>query len=199
MGRRQDRGRGVGDSTPAFGLGQVCCGGPVDACLPAQPPSCSLSLQGERRVAAAARARASPDLRPCLTLVPTKPCDATRPQERGFNKRYRFLELRLGGFPEEDRLCVTVPAAPFLLRCPRSRPPSLSQSDYLETPPAPPAGAPCPSGWAFSSATSLGAPGTAHPESPPEGPWDARAGPDKPGTPGHPETHPSSLPLPLPP
>ncbi|KFO20988.1 hypothetical protein H920_17601 [Fukomys damarensis] len=33
------------------------------------------------------------------------PCDKTRPQERGFNKRYRFLELRLGDFPE-DRLCL---------------------------------------------------------------------------------------------
>lgn len=38
-------------------------------------------------------------------MVLTKPCDKTRPQERGFNKRYRFLELRLGDFPE-DRLCL---------------------------------------------------------------------------------------------
>lgn len=139
-------GGGEGTSQGSGGWGQNTCfrpgpgvlWGAADACLPAQPPSCSLSLQGEQRVAAAARARASPDLRPCLTLVPAKPCDATRPQERGFNKRYRFLELRLGGFPEEDRLCATVPAAPFLLRCPHSRPPSLSQSDYLETPPCPP-------------------------------------------------------------
>lgn len=111
-------------------------------------------------MATAARVRASPDLWPCLTLVPTKPCDATRPQERGFNKRYRFLELRLGGFPEEARLCTTGPATPFLLRCARSRTPSLSQSDYLETPPltAPlHSGGPCPSSWARSAATSLGA------------------------------------------
>lgn len=34
-----------------------------------------------------------------------QPCDEAWPQERGFNKRYRFLELRLGDFPE-DRLCL---------------------------------------------------------------------------------------------
>lgn len=62
----------------------------------------------------------------CLTWVPTKPCDETRPQERGFNKRYRFLELRLRDFPEEDLLCLAGGqaehprdhAVPFLLCCP---------------------------------------------------------------------------------
>lgn len=74
----------------------------LPSCPTPPPPSASGE---EHRVAAAARVRASPDLWPCLTLVPTKPCDETRPQERGFNKHYRFLELRLRDFPE-DRLCL---------------------------------------------------------------------------------------------
>ena len=95
-------------------------------------------------MAATIRVQAGPDLWPCLTLVPTKPCDETRPQERGFNKRYRFLELRLGDFPE-DRLCLAggLGAAgtelctagtglfPSSSAVPASCQP-LSQSDYLE-------------------------------------------------------------------
>lgn len=57
--------------------------------MPTSPPS-PPSLRGGQRVAAAAGVRACPDLRPCLTLVPTEPCDETRPQERGLKKRYRF-------------------------------------------------------------------------------------------------------------
>lgn len=86
-------------------LCRVCVRG--TARKPTFLPSPDLPLQplGEQRVAAVARVQVCPGLWPCLTLVLTKPCDETRPQERGFNKRCRFLELRLGDFPE-DRLCL---------------------------------------------------------------------------------------------
>ncbi|KAF7461129.1 hypothetical protein GHT09_015750 [Marmota monax] len=69
--------------------------------VPAFQPACS-SLPGlwqKPRGCELAQTVALPD------VGPHKPCDETRPQERGFNKRYRFLELRLGDFPE-DRLCL---------------------------------------------------------------------------------------------
>lgn len=69
----------------ALSLGEGCWGG-YHTCLllPSSPPPASASGE-EHRVAAAIRVQAGPDLWPCLTLVPTKPCDETRPQERGFN------------------------------------------------------------------------------------------------------------------
>ena len=186
----------------ALSLGQVrrskSCSCPPSC--PASPPPTSASGEA-RRVAAAARVRAGPDLRPCLTLVPTKPCDEARPQERGFNKRYRFLELRLGDFPE-DRLCLAGglcarrggggvgkkgQAAPFLLRCPHSCHP-LSQSDYLEI--LRPAGPSAPAAGAVRSVASPGAERWGDPEGPPHSLWDAQAEPDQAGSPGGPETRP---------
>lgn len=80
-------------------------------------------------MAAAAGVRAGPDLWPCLTFVPTEPCDKPRPQERGFNKRYRFLELRRGNFPE-DRLCLAggLRAVGTRLPCPPPLSPQLPPS-----------------------------------------------------------------------
>lgn len=137
-------------------------------------------------------------------MVPTKPCDETRPQERGFNKRYRFLELRLGDFPE-DRLCLAGGLCTAGTRLPLSSSTvSAAATLYLSLttwkyapPPHPPPRAQCPYSLAVSSATSPAVVGKAGPEGASNSLWDAWAELDQAGPPGYPETLPplSSLPL----
>lgn len=148
--------------------GHSRCSGPGTAAEPTSWPRPSSIFS--------AGAQASPGLQPCLTLVPSKPCDEPRPQERGFNKRYRFLELRLGDFPE-DRLCLAggcVPrgvGCPFLLcSCSCRRAVSL----WL------PGNTP-PSNHSVTNHPLPTAPTTL--QQPP--PWGAQAGVDQPDTPFH--------------
>lgn len=157
-------------------------GGPK--CPPSCPaPSSPLSLWGKQRVAAAALVRAGPDLWPCLTLVSTEPCDKTRPQERGFNKLYRFLELRVGDFPE-DRLCLAgglctvgtwLPLSSSAVSTAATLYLSLTTWKYYP----PPDPVPLQLGCRFSNIPSRG--GRAGPGGPSNGLWDAWLGWTRPG------------------
>lgn len=135
-------------------------------------------------MAAVSGVRACPDLRPCLTLVPTKPCDETRPQERGFNKRYRFLELRLGDFPE-DRLCLAGGLRAAGTRLPLSSS-ALSTAATLDlsltTWKSSPLGA-GPPGW-VSVSSIPGNRGQGRSRGSSQRLWDARGRLDQAGTPG---------------
>lgn len=147
-------------------------------------------------MAAVSGVRACPDLRPCLTLVPTKPCDETRPQERGFNKRYRFLELRLGDFPE-DRLCLAGGLRAAGTRLPLSSS-ALSTAATLDlsltTWKSSPLGA-GPPGW-VAVAASPGTGGRAGPGAPPNASGMLGAGWARPGPLGSRNSPPPSRPLP---
>lgn len=107
-----------------------------------------------------------------------QPCHKTRPQERGFNKRYRFLELRLGDFPE-DRLCLTGGLCTVGTRLPLSSSAvSTAATLYLSltTWKYYPLQAQCPYSC---SATSPAAGGRAGPEGPSNGAWGCWAGLDQ--------------------